>query len=282
MTHPLTRDIVTIGKVKWHLELFSTLRDAMEYIERAPTTWRSLASKTERPAHDWDLNAGWQGALKMAHDGWHEGGQDLSQRLAALPPTDQQPHKRWDVSGHSLNVGRALSGNPLHMRTKARNQGQKQGISLVMNLAAMWNVDARYMANYGLAVAAYVESLERQNIPVEVIAIWTTSTVGGGGNGYAGGWYVKRAHEALNTADMAFSIGHPASLRRIAFALAERSSCPSLMAHGMPVETPEGIMERLAPTSGIALNGRDKANQVARTVEATQEYLAQEIERAGL
>lgn len=267
------KDINTIGDTKWHINVHESLRDASDFIATAPRTWKRNASRDNEPSRSWDLGAGYEGALKLARDGWQDGANKLTDTLAALPQQDHAPVKRWDVDGNYLSVGRAMSGNPLCMKRKAKNNGARKAMTLIASISANCNQDAQAMANYGLAVAAYVEQLERQSIPVEVIALWTSKDYS---EGIAVGWYVKQANELFNAADMAFSIGHPASLRRIGFALAERSTSPYLSGHGISEAPNAELAERIAPEA-VILSGMVNANSHSRTLEGAQVYLANEI-----
>lgn len=267
------KDINTFGSTRYHIHIHESLRDASQFIADAPVTWSREASKANEPSRSWDLNAGFNGACELARNGWQDGANKLTETLASLPQQDYAPKKNWSVDGNALSVGRAMSGNPLCMRQKNKRSGQRKAMTLVASISANCDQDAQSMANYGLAVAAYVEQLERQSIPVEVIALWTSADYN---DGIAVGWYVKQANELFNAADMAFSIGHPAALRRIGFALAERSTCPYMSGHGISETPKKALVERIEPQA-VLLSGMLNANRHSQTPESAREYLSTEI-----
>ena len=261
-----------------HYRVAPSLREAIapEYLALPRTAGWDDSSVSNAAKREWDFGAGFDTAVSMARHGWPEGAQKLLKSLSAVPADDSAPTRRYAVEGFAVNVGRAMSGNPLSMRQKSRDKGQRKAITLLVNIGASSGQSAEAMSTYGLAITAYVEQLERQNIPCEVIAyIYSTMDK----RGSIQGWTVKRANEAFNVSDMAFSLGHTAAMRRLCFALLERSGCKGEWGYGYPAPMPADIIARQYP-GAIPLNGMLEANSIARTIESAQEYLELEINKA--
>ena len=266
----------TVKGDRWHIHLHDSLRDVSHYLANTPRAWGQHSSVTGRQASDWDLGAGYDGACNMARDGWREGSTALHQRLAAMPANDLAPRYQWRPDGGRVSVAKAMSGNPACYKRKSRHAGQRAAVCLVVGISANAGTDAENMARYGLAMAAYVEQLERANVPVEVIAVLSSSD---GSRGAISGWKVKAFNEPFNMADMAFSLGHTAAFRRLGFALHERSTCPEMFGYGGQTTPPASILARIHPDA-IYLGGMASANSHSRTDIGAQEYLADEIETA--
>jgi len=267
------KDTVSANGTSWHLHLHDSLRDVSHYLANTPRAWSQKSSVTGRQERDWDLGAGYTGACDMARHGWQEGSSKLYQRLQAMPANDIAPKHVWRPDGGRVSVARAMGGNPACYKRKSRDAGQRQSICLVVGISANAGTDAENMARYGLAMAAYVEQLERANIPVEVIAVLSSTD---DKRGAISGWTVKSFSEPFNMADMAFSLGHTAAFRRLGFALHERSTCSEMFGYGGQTTPPDAVLARIHPDA-IYLGGMASANKHSTTDESAQEYLADEI-----
>jgi hypothetical protein len=158
-------------------------------------------------------------------------------------------------------------------------EGSQQVITLAVAVNAMADTKARHMANYGTAIAKYIDDLEAAGNQVEVIAAIVSEV---SGVRCAHSWTVKRAGGTINLATLAFSIGHPAAFRRFGFGLRERlprelvqeDSC-----YGFSVDLK--LSDLINPPHGtIILNGMRNAHSVARTPEAALAAVGEQIEAA--
>jgi hypothetical protein len=269
--------LVQHGGSAMHCHQFKSLRDMVLAIDATERRWRIESSRNNDARHSWDLNAGYQGALGMARDGWKDGAHNLAQSLAKLPLRDKAPERSHGIAGAYPNVARYMgSGNPRSMVVLKKPESSKgTALCLVVDVCVSASTDAECMSRYGLAIASYVRDMERQGVACKVIAACATRE---DGQGAAIAWTVKEQGAPINMSDLAFSIGHPAAFRRLAFAVYERSTCKQMGGYGriIPME-PEYLIG--LPKETIFLRGMNKANTTCRTVETATAALAAEIER---
>jgi hypothetical protein len=132
------------------------------------------------------------------------------------------------------------------------------------------------MANFGTAVARYINQLEAENVRVEVIGMIVSNVRG---QRVAHSWTLKRASQPLDLAVLSFSIGHPAMFRRLGFALRERSHAPCDPGYGSTVPATAGDLIN-APAGVVVLNGMAQASTVAKTPEDALAYISKAIDAA--
>jgi len=131
----------------------------------------------------------------------------LSNRQAALAD--------FDVTGHSLDVGEYLAGNPCCWEAAGDEEAEtKPVVSIGVNCCTSANVPASTIMNRGAAVLSYVDALEAAGFRVE---LWSCFAATGGGVEADIRTLVKAAGETWSPAAVAFSICHPAWLRRVMF-----------------------------------------------------------------
>lgn len=266
-------------KGKTALYSFNSLAEFGEYIANAPRTWKSNSSKTRAPGPDWDLNATYDDAVRMACNGWIEGAQRAQKALKAFVPGTPQPDTKVDFYGYRPHVPRFCAGAPDNMIRRDPIDpvvGMGKVLTLVVPVNALGDVDGVHMANFGVGVAQYVNQLETDGTRVELIGC-IVSVV----SRYrvAHSWTVKRADQPLDLAVVAFSIGHPAMFRRLGFAARERCIAPQDPGYG---RTQEASLKDIinAPPGAVILNGMANANQYATTPANALKYITTQIEKA--
>lgn len=260
-------------KRKEHRKHFPSLRAAIQWVDSTPRTWPYKSSQADGRQYSWDLNAGYEGALKLARDGWQEGAQSMANALVRLPAIDTVPELSHAVAGFLPDVGRYCTGMPDCMWNLDEQQGSKPVLSLAVEVSANCNIDAQAMSNYGLAIARYVDEMESAGMRVEVIAAICANE---NGERLVYSWTVKDAGDAMNLADMAFSIGHPACFRRIGFAMIERSDAKPCSSYGYA----EAIKASDFDVPVICLRGIASANSHSRTPESALENLREVLDAA--
>lgn len=261
---------------------FDSLHEMAAWIDRTPHTWpRERVSQDVQgpPSKSWDLNAGWAGAVEMALNGWNEGAQRVQEALKAFPTATPAPDTKTDFYGFRPHVARFCAGAPDCMirHTRDAENGGGRVLTLAVGCTANAYTDARHMANFGVAVAQYVNQLEMQGTRVEVI--------GGVMGSFRSGWRVshtftvKGADQPLDLAVLAFAIGHPAMLRRIALAAIERCEAPEEPGYGSAADLK--LADLINPAPGVViLNGMRNAHENAPTAEAGFAYVSKQIEKA--
>lgn len=271
-------------KKRTALYSFDNLYEFGNWIATAPRTWnKNIDESTSYGSNAaWDLNAGYEGAVRMAQEGWLEGAQRVQDALKAFIPATAHQDTKNDVYGFRPHVARFCAGAPDCMVRHTRNDataGQGRVLTLAVPVDANANTKAAHMANFGVAVAQYVNQLETQGVRVELVAVLISDL-------WQPGWRmchavtIKRAGQPLDLAVVAFAIGHPAMLRRLGFAASERSERAAQMAsYGRAADAKLSDLINPAPGTFI-LNGMKDANTHAVTPQAAFEYVQQQIEKA--
>ncbi len=255
------------------------LHDVFQHISNTQQTW-GRSSTSSGPSSSWDLNAGWQGALKMIESGWTEGAVDFTNGLAVLPPNEAEPEYEYDVAGYLPDVALYCAGDPMHMRNDGHPEGRKPVIHMVLNNWILAAISAKEQRNYGLAIAAMIQQIEATGRQCEVDLVFV-------GRGYSPGtpvvgWKVKRAGDILDFAALAFSVAHPAAFRRIGFALLERLG-GKWSTSGYGYNGPLTVKEAAAigAEGAFLLNGVGHSVGACKTVEGALRFAANEINKAA-
>lgn len=257
---------------------FDSMAELQRFIDSTPRTWPDNSSETERAQNSWDLNAGWKGAQDMAQNGWLEGAARVGHALKAFVPATPAPATRTDFYGHMPHVPRYCAGAPDSMIRYADSavSGARPVLSLYVALNASCMTKAQYMANFGIAVAGAINTLEANGTRVELYGAMGGKMSMRGGKEAVSTWCIKRASQPLDLAVLAYSIGHPAVFRRLGFALLERSSAPYQENYGIPLTiAPRHLLN--PPPGAVILNGMKDANKVAATPEQALEYVTKQI-----
>lgn len=259
--------------MKAYRKHYASLPALQRYIDATPRLWSYRESVNASPSARWDLHTNYEGALKLARDGWQEGARRLASGLASLPAIQTMPETAYAMAGYLPEVGRYCAGMPDNMITWNEDQGAKPVITLGVAISANCGTDANAMSNYGLAIARYTDELEARGYRVEISAAMVCHI---DGTRVVHSWTVKEAGDAMNLADVAFSIGHPAAFRRLCFALIERTPVRECGSYGYPKDLEPGDL----PNPAIILNGMRSVNDHSRTYEGALAHVGKIIEAA--
>jgi hypothetical protein len=240
-----------------------SLPDVEAWLQSAPRIWRQNSSRTNSARHDWDLGAGWDGALRMAKTGWEEGVRKIDVAARQIVPTARTASFSYDVAGEFPDVSRFCAGDPMHMRSRKHDKAHRPVVHLVVNVCCSGSVAAQHFVNYGAAVAGLVDQLENAGRRVELDVI--------GVNGHNGrgrtvcGWKVKRAEDHLDLSAVAYSIAHPAAFRRLMFAMWERTPLSlECSGYGSVQKVTEQDAEAIGAVGALILDGvGESANGVS-------------------
>lgn len=257
---------------------FNSLNGLGNYIANTARTWPCKDSETAYPNMNWDLECNYAKAVNMAINGWPEGAARVQKALKAFAPATPHPDTVTDFYGFRPHVPRFCAGAPDNMIRHApvADMGCGRVLTLVVPVNALGIVSAPNMANFGVAVAQYVNQLEMDGTRVELIACIVSNVSGWR---VAHSWTVKSADQPLDLAVIAFAIGHPAMFRRLGFALRERCAAPMDRSYGKTC--PAKISDIInAPPGAIALNGMANANEHAPTAEKALAYVSKQIDKA--
>lgn len=196
--------------------------DVAHWLEQTPRQWRQKSSMADGRSHHWDLSAGYDGAVRLAAQGWSEGVKQVDDvlRVGFKRAQERAPRVVHDVAGHLPDVGRYLSGDPLHMIHSGRDKGAGSTMHIIINTVCSAATRAEQFINYGAAIVAMIDELENsgKRVHLDVASVFNLNRRIG-----VFGWTVKQSRDALDIGAVAFAISHPAAFRRLQFAMAERT-----------------------------------------------------------
>lgn len=269
---------------KLYRQRFESLRELGEFVRNTPRVWRVNHSLTNPADKSWDLGAGFEGAVNMAINGWIEGAERVQEALKAFPAKTPKPDTRTDVYGFRPHVPRFCAGAPDSMIRHANTAETGAGavLTLIVPLNAQASTGAESMANFGIAVAQYVNQLETDGTRVELIGCicnnWEYLNPKSLRHSFS--WTIKNADQPLDLAVIAFAIGHPAMWRRLGFAVMERTPIKESRqyAYSQIPATEADIIN--APVGSVILNGMQEADKHARAPEAALAYVSKQIQTA--
>jgi hypothetical protein len=170
-------------------------------------------------------------AIDLARKGWPEGATAASKfldRVKAKNPIQLKKVKH-DVVGAFPNVPRAISGNPLNMRTPDITKASRRPIiTFLSDTCVSWNHGSNELTNRAAVVAAIIEQVEAAGYACEVI-VFSKSTSCGGIWDFdhvdpkaivVTNWVqVKNSNQPVDIARIAYGMGHPSMIRRFMFAI---------------------------------------------------------------
>lgn len=187
---------------------FATLGEFVDYV----------AANPDKGSPDDDFAGGtMRDAIKFARNGWSDG-IELAEQAAEIIAGDhvQARVTNYSVAGGRVNVGRLLSGDPMHMKLRKRQPSNKS-ITLFVDTVVSAFVDPVAMIIRAAAIAAMVDVLEQNGYSAEIVAVAPIDRKAMDGRGVVIATKVKTAGQALNLADVVFALGHPTYLRQLIF-----------------------------------------------------------------
>jgi hypothetical protein len=260
---------------------FDSQIEAANYLRGSSSNWRG--SSTASPSHNWDFNVGNEGAERLAIQGWSEGAKDLSDRLAVhMPERDHVASWRYDVAGEMPDIGRYLSGDPVHMRRHGHPKGHKPIISLFINNWIVCHTTAQQMANYGAAMVSLIDQLENSGRRVEVVAGTIAESMSDSRVMMSATWKVKGAEDHLDLGALAFAVAHPAASRRFGWRLWERTAAPTDTYYGSGRGRVTDEHDLIDPMPGtLIINGIKMSGSSCDTLEGALMFAAGQINDAA-
>lgn len=261
---------------------FDSVGDAERFISGTPSKWSLLRDHVGRTfsEYSWTLRHTNADVLRLARDGWEEGLAKLHDGLVGRPPAREHTSNwTFDVAGYYPDVPRYLDGDPTCMMRHGHPKGNKPVICIFVQVWINSMIDARQMMNYGVALTAYIDQIEKSGKRVELIA----GVIAPHRNRkiMSATWTVKRAEDPVDLAAIAFSLAHPGASRRFGWALWERSDLPADSAFGQGgysakredmIDPPEGM---------LFLPGVANEPSRCRTIEDAVAHVATQINRAA-
>jgi hypothetical protein len=259
---------------------FDNLRDVTAWLAATPRT-PGADNSAERYGGGarWDLNAGYAGALRMASEGWEDGVKNLH-ALATTVPNLTVTTRTFSVAGDFPDVARAVVGNPFNMIRRGKEHRPKGAMTLVIGIGGTADVDAKEMANYGAAMVALVDRLESRGVRVELLAHWGNRCSARSFSKWGMTWHVKHAEDALDLSAVAFSLAHPAMMRRLGFAAMERSD-QYIPGYGGTLDYVDKDLLVDVPEGALLIPGVQGGRGSCRTMEGALAFAKAAINKAA-
>lgn len=257
-----------------------SVADVADYLSRTPKLWAASDARHSPARLSWDLNAGWEGAQRMARNGWSEGAKRLGAALDVLvPPNAKETETRYDVAGHFPDVSRFVAGVPDHMVRRGRVKGHAPVMNMVVALTTSCGVSAECYANFGAAMVNVIDKLEAGGRRVELSVMFPNALRA---TRCLAGWRVKAADEHCDLAAIAFSIAHPAAYRRLGFGLWEHTEQSNYMSgYGRCVPFTKADAEFMGFEEPLIVNGEMFALSECATPKAAARFATRQINAAA-
>lgn len=203
---------------------FASFPDLIEFVERIDPAISSQSAYNRNSgwSHDdkeWHGSFSMDDAISIARNGWDKGTR-LALEASEIITGDHatQRVRRYGVAGGRVNVGRMLSGNPLHMVSRPRQNGSRI-VTLFVQTWMSASISAENAIIRAASVAAIADVLQANGFSCEIVAVGTSTHSGKSGLGAQVATVVKAAGEPMNIENVVFALGHPSMLRRFMFAV---------------------------------------------------------------
>jgi hypothetical protein len=190
--------------------------------------WNESNRASQKPDREsWTGTATFADAVDMAlRRGWPEGRELLRDSLIAVRPQPKVYESlEFEVAGAFPCVPVYCAGDPAWMISDPGSvvRSAKPIVRIDYNHWVNADVDIKSMMLRGAAIVSLADSLERQGLSVELRIVGNSRDIYGGTNRtFRYSIVYKRAGEPLDLDRAAFAIAHPASMRRLAFAILEQ------------------------------------------------------------
>lgn len=185
---------------------------------------RGAADNSQTPGGDgFRVTRTFAECLGLLENGWLEGAAKMAAADLQAPAGD--PDRDWhlSVAGFFPEVGAYVAGEPECMFRLDVNPEARRRVRVFVPTGYSAYLSTEFLMEYAYALAAYVRGLEATGASVSVVAV-DTSTRHSECNRefHVRPYEVKRYDEPMMLARIAF-VGHPDFLRRVVFAVRERT-----------------------------------------------------------
>lgn len=256
---------------------FGDLIELEQWLRVTPRQWAGKTAQTWPPSKDWDLGVGFDGALKLARDGWHEGVRNLH-ALSQLVPNDSIVTREYSMAGEYPDVPRYISGDPFNMVKRGKQRRPKPSMTIAVNTRISCAITAQQSANFGAAMVALVDRLESRGIRVELLGLLATDVTR---RRMCLSWTIKRTEDHLDLSAVAFSYAHPAMFRRLGFAAMERMPRETeTPGYGIDGGISRGDFIDIAP-GALLINGVNHEPSRCKTMEDALAFAKAQINAAA-
>jgi len=222
---------------------FNSFRQLLEQVvngdreDSIPRT--SLASIRHEPDRHFTATRTMEDALDIAHNGWPEGRKQIeiyTKEYTKLwqkffPQQDFGSEMKQQETGSIIVMDEFLKGSPdcmLEFNPNEESDDKLKGSKLqrmIINACCNCHISTEAIYQRGALLAALVNSMELSGFNVEIIVVWQVDSGGWRSNVQQQLRYtltLKKFQDFLDTDTLAFTLAHPAMLRRMIFTLIEQ------------------------------------------------------------
>ena len=204
-----------------NVQVFDSVSAFQHYILSTPTsrifTGKTLQSKATDVRH---VSRSQTASFDEALDLLVHGSTDLSERMtksyniSVNSLGEKKVNKAYfDVMGYQASVPRYLQGIPTSMVNSKRVESKQKIITVVKSISYNWGWNPEEIIEESVKALAIVKKLESQGYRVNIDIMVMV------GDSYQNIFVlkvrIKHANERMNIGKMAFTLAHPAMLRRI-------------------------------------------------------------------
>lgn len=218
-----------------HPIVFATYGEALQFASLKPKPGTPEVSRNLGSRNDsWSKTTNFADAETLALTGWLEGAELISRLSDALVDKLSsmviRPRIVYDVVGEVPDIGLALTGVPEFMMRSEERLEQQDGhvVRIVVNVSASSSISASALIARGVVLAALVQLLEIGGMRAEVVTVWCADRFASFTTP------VKYADQPLDMPRLAFTLAHPAMLRRLMFSCLEQFPVGFPGAYGRP------------------------------------------------
>jgi hypothetical protein len=197
-------------------------------------TGNKRSSRSENRHHAWDLGVGFDGAVKLAYEGWPEGTakvQALQKKISA--PIIQALERQVEFSiepGEWIDPDRLLQGEAevwgSVQETEVESKGARgRSAHFLVGVTTSGGIEADIILRRGSAIVASIDILESLGFRIKVTAY--DSCYGEGSSSkdaHVDIVQLKDYHEPINLDAVSFALTHPGFARRIGFGAQDAQS----------------------------------------------------------
>lgn len=273
--------------IHWQFDCFADFVDQAEYRWTSKFANSNMEDSNQTAQGDWGGTSTFADAVVVARSGWSNGLDQVSKLLEDIRvTTDTMTFSEvpgYDVAGPHPNVPMFCGGDPLHFQLPAASIGAYSILELVIPIGASSGVSSTQIINYGASLLAFVDRLEAAGRRVGVTVV----------NGFERGHKlvvqtrVKRPEDAIALDTLAFALAHPASFRRLGFAMLE--SCRSeswkqrfAFGYGKPLTIkPSNLKDLEDPVILPSLSDSGKWGNARAAISSMRQILLERVSGLG-
>jgi hypothetical protein len=208
------------------------------------------AGRSKKPGKSWDGGINFDAACDIAISGggdWTEGTKRMLKATAdveALKSQRELSETDYSVTGHTLDIGELLSGNPEHWEDSQDEATPVLRVGVQLYTPAGNDMD--HFINRGAALMSVLDDVIASGVDVELWGCVSGKYRGDKSKGVDARFLIKGVEHTWSPASVAFALCHPAVSRRMGFNIAESvlelQECGYLPGHRLSFEDdqPEG------------------------------------------